>query len=245
MSSPPPRVPSRLPNSPTSPLQAAADKSANAPPPLTAAALLTILAEVALGAEASVATIDAACRSGPEASRIAPDTAAAALAADLTELQEGVFAAHGTNSAAVDAAFAYYSAGRGRDKRIVEAGASLRRALGKHLLTPGRLLGCLRDMFLWQVSHMDELAADVMAAVEGGADPAQVLQVVPLAKAGEFTQSRVGLTLEQLMGRAQAMGEQDPAFGQRLSELMERGQAAVSSAMQENATLASLFQGGM
>ena len=210
MSSPPPRVPSRLPNSPTSPLQAAADKSAHAPPPLTAAALLTILAEVALGAEASVATIDAACRSGPEASRIAPDTAAAALAADLTELQEGVFAAHGTNSAAVDAAFAYYSAGRGR-----------------------------------QVSHMDELAADVMAAVEGGADPAQVLQVVPLAKAGEFTQSRVGLTLEQLMGRAQAMGEQDPAFGQRLSELMERGQAAVSSAMQENATLASLFQGGM
>jgi hypothetical protein len=55
------------------------------------------------------------------------------LQAELGEIQARAFAARGVTEADVDAAFAFYNSGAGRDRKIIDAASSVRKALGKHL----------------------------------------------------------------------------------------------------------------
>ena len=60
------------------------------------------------------------------------------LTADLDEIQARVIAAHGVSQADLDTAFAYYNSGAGRDRKIIDAAAAVRKNLGKHLCVVAR-----------------------------------------------------------------------------------------------------------
>ena len=116
-------------------------QTGNTKPTLSKEKLLAIIAEVAGAAEGAVRVLDAAMRESPPggapltaSERLALDEARAhLLISDLEEIQERAIATAGVTSTELDAAFAYYNSGPGRDRRIIDAAASVRKALGKHL----------------------------------------------------------------------------------------------------------------
>jgi hypothetical protein len=139
-------------------------------------ALLAIIADCAAAAATRVAVLEAALkeahvgeaarlpspsehgRGGGGSEEVTPSDRSAMAAvkgavmvAELEALQADVWARHGVTEKEVVAAYDYYTAGPGRDRRVVDAAASLRKSLGRHLLTKQKILALLKAMFLHQV----------------------------------------------------------------------------------------------
>ena len=98
--------------------------------------MLKVIADAARAAEELVAVSEAAIRAPglSMADRLAMEEARPyALQAELNEKQQLVFASHAVSQPELEFAFAYYNSGPGRDRKIIDAAAAVRKMLGKHL----------------------------------------------------------------------------------------------------------------
>jgi hypothetical protein len=139
-----------------------------------------------------------------------------------------VFAAHGVAAGDVAAAHDFYTApgGPGYSRKVADAASSVRKALGKHLITKGKVKVLFRDMFLHQCGHTEELAerlGEVMGRMGGpgaGGNPMELLQQLQMAQANEYLVARCGVGAQELMQRAQVLAKasEDEAFLAEVSE---------------------------
>lgn len=258
--------------------------------------MLRILEDVAKRALEAARVLEAAGKQSDSARVVSPtdfsasgENAAALLTAELEVIQASVGEAHGLSREQLEFAHEYYTSGPGRDRKVMEAASTIRKALGKHLLTKKRILSLLRDMFVHSCERTDDIAEEVVSAAQSGGDVMAVLQRAPMQVANRYLQGRIGLGMQELMSRAQVLGATSgdseymeqvrrvarrlrtdyrdaeqrrlsaaalhplrlfslppPSLsvtGPQLQQLLQNGQQAVQAALQENATIASMFGG--
>lgn len=201
-------------------MQAAEERAATAKPAVSKETMLAILYDVAKRAEEAVNNVDKAT-TGPAykgmsmAERGAlQENAQALLQAELEAIQAAVFEAHKVSKEDVEFAHEFYNSGPGRDRKIVDAASAVRKSIGKHLLTKRKILSVVRDMFMHQCAHTDEIADQIVAAAESGGDVMRVIQTAPINAANAYLNSRVGMGLQDVVQRGQlmAMTTNDEAF---------------------------------
>lgn len=171
--------------------------------------LLAVLSDVAARAAELVRLLDTAADASkaPAAERAAlADAMTGVVQADLEVAQEAVFAAHGVRKADVEASYEWHAAsGPGRDRKVVDAASAIRKMVGRHLLTRGKTLSVLREMFEHSITQSDAIADAVAAAAQSGGDVMRVMSTAPMGVANSYLQSRMGMTLQELLARAQVL----------------------------------------
>jgi len=228
-------------------VQEASRTATSLKPKVDAGTLIQVIKEITKECEHATKVLDEAAKMpGPkeEAAKV-KEHAQAMLRSDVTEIENAVFARRSLGRADVEAAQRYYTAPDTHDVGVLTAARSLKRLLGRRLLTKGSALQALIAAHEQQTEAAEDILTEALEKA-GGNPQSQRFQMALASRSSQVLDDacmgECGVNSSDLMSWAAAEGQKDAKFAAALHGLQQTYSSKLDAAF--NNAIHALMQGG-
>jgi hypothetical protein len=218
-------------------LQREARADTSVKPTVDRAEVAAILREIESSIRATNKLYDAAAKlpATKEEKAGMKEAASAMLRRDVAEIQRNVLTKHNITEEAIQTAQQYYLNASPPDREISTLTQSIKKAIGRHVMTKKRILQALIAFHEYQITIMPEC---VEAAMDAGPPQSpmfmQIIQGKPRAMGDEWIAAEYGLASAQdLINMAISEGSSDKLFGDAVNEILQEQGAKLQQTAQQ------------